>query len=189
MIQLDFKPLGGNKLDHNSINVDMVWNTLLNICKDVHGGIKYCTKEWHMFGWCPVLQFNDGTILYLVGDQLWTQDELYQDLYDTWRPVKQEEMDWSIAHLKHERYAAGKYRVPKRVPANEDAQKMRDLAVLVKDNLNDANLGFALIVFPFGDGGTTSYVSNARREDMVNALEELLAKWKNKSDIQTPNAN
>lgn len=39
--------------------------------------------------------------------------------------------------------------------------------------------GFALLVFPMNEpiNGRINYISNARREDMVVALKELLARW------------
>lgn len=35
-------------------------------------------------------------------------------------------------------------------------------------------IGFALLMFDFGEGGTMAYTSNAVRADMIAALEELL---------------
>lgn len=35
-------------------------------------------------------------------------------------------------------------------------------------------VGFALLVFDFGTQGTISYLSNARREDMIAALKNLI---------------
>jgi hypothetical protein len=32
--------------------------------------------------------------------------------------------------------------------------------------------GYALLVFPFGDPGVGNYVSNVKREDMIDALRE-----------------
>ena len=43
-------------------------------------------------------------------------------------------------------------------------------------------LGFCLIVFPFHLGGIANYVSNAEREDMINALEETVLRLKNNQD-------
>ena len=37
-----------------------------------------------------------------------------------------------------------------------------------------AGWGFALLVFSFGEGGSTFYISNAQRDDMVQALEEFI---------------
>jgi hypothetical protein len=39
-------------------------------------------------------------------------------------------------------------------------------------------IGFALLLFDFGDGGGMAYMSNAEREDMIQAVEELLAELK-----------
>jgi hypothetical protein len=41
-----------------------------------------------------------------------------------------------------------------------------------------AGVGFALMIFDFGEGGNMAYVSNAERADMIRALEELLQKLK-----------
>ncbi len=38
------------------------------------------------------------------------------------------------------------------------------------------NVGFALLMFDFGDAGNLAYVSNAKREDMIRAVEEWLTK-------------
>lgn len=38
-------------------------------------------------------------------------------------------------------------------------------------------VGFALLVFDFGDTGNVAYVSNAQRPEMIKALQEILAKW------------
>lgn len=35
-------------------------------------------------------------------------------------------------------------------------------------------VGFALLVFDYGEGGHLTYVSSARREDMVKAVKEWL---------------
>lgn len=46
-------------------------------------------------------------------------------------------------------------------------------------------LGFAVLVFDFGDGGNMQWCSNAKREDMIAALRELLGKWA--ADGSVPN--
>jgi hypothetical protein len=38
--------------------------------------------------------------------------------------------------------------------------------------------GFALLLFDFGEKGNIAYVSNANREDMIEALGELLGNLK-----------
>lgn len=37
-------------------------------------------------------------------------------------------------------------------------------------------VGFALLLFDFGSGGNMAYVSNANREDMLAAQQEMIAK-------------
>jgi len=37
-------------------------------------------------------------------------------------------------------------------------------------------VGFCLMLFSFGEGGWSTYVSNAQRPDMVNALREFIRK-------------
>lgn len=71
---------------------------------------------------------------------------------------------------------------------NVDGQKMRDLAQGLKKEL--PGWGFALIVFKFDDAcGMSNYISNARREDMISALEVQLQSLKRGMDFQTPNNN
>jgi hypothetical protein len=43
-------------------------------------------------------------------------------------------------------------------------------------DLGGPRIGFALLLFNFGDGGSIAYMSNAERRDMINALEELIAR-------------
>lgn len=38
--------------------------------------------------------------------------------------------------------------------------------------------GFSLLVFTFGEGGNMFYSSNARREDMIRAMQEFIAKFR-----------
>lgn len=38
----------------------------------------------------------------------------------------------------------------------------------------DRPMGFMLMVFDFGEGGTTSYLSNVERESMITALNEFI---------------
>jgi len=38
--------------------------------------------------------------------------------------------------------------------------------------------GFNLLVFSFGEGGNMFYTSNARREDMIRAMQEFIAKFR-----------
>jgi hypothetical protein len=74
--------------------------------------------------------------------------------------------------------------------------KGQSLAVLIDSLLNKRNLatgsverkyGFVVMLFPFHKHGLT-YISNAERDDMVKALEELLDKWK-RGDAGAPAAD
>lgn len=53
----------------------------------------------------------------------------------------------------------------------DSENKMRRLATFIANQL-PKGYGFALLVFKFGKAGTTNYISNAEREDMVKALRE-----------------
>ncbi len=53
---------------------------------------------------------------------------------------------------------------------------MQAIASAIEKTLPKSH-GFALLVFDYGEGGRMSYISNARREDMHEALRELLGKW------------
>jgi hypothetical protein len=58
------------------------------------------------------------------------------------------------------------------IPENIRRQA-NDLAKRLQSALPN-NIGFALLLFDFGPGGTMSYISNGNREDMMAALRELL---------------
>ena len=51
------------------------------------------------------------------------------------------------------------------------------------------DFGFAILVFPFGDGGTSNYISNAERADMIKALRETADRLEYKQDFETPENN
>lgn len=51
----------------------------------------------------------------------------------------------------------------------------RQIAEALSEALPEG-LGFALLLFNFGEGGNLAWISNARREDMVRALREQLAR-------------
>lgn len=38
--------------------------------------------------------------------------------------------------------------------------------------------GFNLLIFSFGEGGNMFYCSNAQREDMIRAMQEFIAKFR-----------
>lgn len=40
----------------------------------------------------------------------------------------------------------------------------------------DHPMCFVLMVFDIGEGGRTSYISNGRREDIIEALKEFIAR-------------
>lgn len=40
----------------------------------------------------------------------------------------------------------------------------------------NANYGFALLLFEYGDGGHMNYISSANRRDMVAAMKEFIAR-------------
>lgn len=66
-----------------------------------------------------------------------------------------------------------------RDPRQEEGEAIaRELGRQLKAELEDTTtgppMGFALWIFDFGDGGFLSYVSNARREDMIKMLREHL---------------
>lgn len=65
-------------------------------------------------------------------------------------------------------------------PIPEDlVEVMKDLGRMVAGAIDDEAgrpMGFMLMVFDFGEGGTTSYISNAKREDIILALEEFITK-------------
>lgn len=69
-----------------------------------------------------------------------------------------------------------------------DGQKMRDLADGLKKQL--PGYAFALLVFQVDElGGVTNYISNAKREDMITAMEAQLISLKKGKDFKTPNSN
>jgi len=60
---------------------------------------------------------------------------------------------------------------------------MNNIGHLLGSAINEAayvsgnKFGFALFVFPLGEGeGRMNYISNARREDMLAALKEFIAR-------------
>ncbi len=49
------------------------------------------------------------------------------------------------------------------------------LAEVISDMIPPSH-GFALLIFDMGEGGHISYISNARREDMLEAMAEFIGK-------------
>lgn len=69
--------------------------------------------------------------------------------------------------------------MPKKDRRQEEGEAIaRELGRQLKAELEDTTtgppMGFALWIFDFGDKGFLSYISNARREDMIKLLREHL---------------
>ena len=61
---------------------------------------------------------------------------------------------------------------------NEEAEKMlAEIGRLLKSAC-PKGYGFSLLVFSFGEGGNMFYSSNARREDMIRAMQEFIAQFR-----------
>jgi hypothetical protein len=64
----------------------------------------------------------------------------------------------------------------------EDLKKLEEvcrdigktIGTAIDNNFGPFKVGFALMVFDFGEGGHMTYVSNGQRQEMVRALQELL---------------
>jgi hypothetical protein len=68
-------------------------------------------------------------------------------------------------------------------------EHIRGIGGILRDAVNDLggpSLGFALLLFDFGDKGSIAYSSNASRLDMVNALEELTDRLRLARDQRRP---
>lgn len=68
---------------------------------------------------------------------------------------------------------------------SEYREQMKRLARIIDEHFNgdakghDRKVGFALLVFPFGEGtrDRINYLSNAERADMITAMKELIARF------------
>ena len=56
-------------------------------------------------------------------------------------------------------------------------EKLQDIGKMIKNELPEG-FGFALLSFYFNAEGQLMYVSNAKREDVVKAMEEFIEKTK-----------
>lgn len=73
-------------------------------------------------------------------------------------------------------------------------EKMNVFAAVIDNFLNEKGgpkaIGFALLVFPFGDNidSRVSYISNAERADMICMMKELLARFEGRvlDEVKTP---
>lgn len=71
---------------------------------------------------------------------------------------------------------------------NIDGARMREIAKHISEQL--PGLGFTLLIFDFGnETNMSNYISNANREDMIKALEEMVGVLKNHKDFRTPEGN
>jgi hypothetical protein len=63
--------------------------------------------------------------------------------------------------------------------------RARKLAHAIGNGL-PKGVGFVVWLFEFGKDGWATYVSNAQRDDMIKALEELLTKLRTLGEIRPP---
>ncbi len=54
-------------------------------------------------------------------------------------------------------------------------ERTRKVAIMFKDMMPDG-VGYAFLMFTFGDDGWMTYASNAEREQMIKALQEMIEK-------------
>jgi hypothetical protein len=64
------------------------------------------------------------------------------------------------------------------VQNEEITSRLRDIGDRIHKAINESSLagkmGFALLIFEFGENGATFYISDAQRRDMINVLEEFI---------------
>lgn len=61
---------------------------------------------------------------------------------------------------------------------DEEAEKvLRDIGLRLRSAM-PPGYGFSLLIFSFGEGGNMFYTSNAQREDMIHAMQEFIAKFR-----------
>ena len=69
----------------------------------------------------------------------------------------------------------------------KDRRKIEDqaqnLAQIIGGVADSVGVGFALLFFTWGEGGWSTYVSNAEREDMVKALRECADNLEHGRDV------
>jgi hypothetical protein len=58
-----------------------------------------------------------------------------------------------------------------RIEIPEIKKVLQDIGVLLKAQM-PKGWGFNLMIFSFGKGGSTFYISNAQREDVIKMIEE-----------------
>ena len=57
-------------------------------------------------------------------------------------------------------------------PLHEAEQRAREIGRAIKAAMPEG-WGFTLMLFTFGDGGNTTWITTARREDAIKAIREL----------------
>lgn len=63
---------------------------------------------------------------------------------------------------------------------DEKAQEaLKNIGRMVKKEMLPEGYGFALLVFPFGEGGGMFYMSSAERETMIKAMKEFIENAEN----------
>jgi hypothetical protein len=70
------------------------------------------------------------------------------------------------------------------------AEVAKDIGRRIGDNLPDG-FGFALLIFNVGEnpgGGMMNYISNAKREEMISALKELIANFEGRKSGEVGHA-
>lgn len=61
---------------------------------------------------------------------------------------------------------------------NDEVQAMlKDIGQKLHGSMPEG-FGFALLMFSFGEGGATFYISDAQRDDMIKAMQEFIDKQK-----------
>lgn len=64
--------------------------------------------------------------------------------------------------------------------------EIRSMGKLVDKALNpgpEKLIGFTLLLFNFGEGGYTTYISNGNREDVIKSLKEFLFYVETERDV------
>lgn len=64
------------------------------------------------------------------------------------------------------------------VQNEEIKQKLKEKAKMIAEGLPEG-WGFMLFIIEFGEGGANFYISNAQREDMIEAMQEWIDRQKN----------
>ena len=60
--------------------------------------------------------------------------------------------------------------------AMQDTEKVLTALAKALSEILGNEVGFVLLTFNFGDSGRANYVSNAKREDVLNVLREYVSK-------------